>query len=204
MNQEALFKIGYGLYVLSAQDGGKDNACISNTFLQVTSAEPFVCVITVNKQNLTHGMILNSKKFNLSVLTEKAPFEIYKRFGYQSGKNADKFAGLKGLSRSLNGLYCLTEYANAFLSCRVTNTADFGTHTMFIAELTESAVLSNDNGVTYAYYQQFVKPKPGAAKIQGYRCAVCNYFYEGETLPPDFICPICKHVVSDFVRETVQ
>ncbi|MCL2061980.1 MAG: flavin reductase [Firmicutes bacterium] len=197
---EALFKIGYGLYVLSAHEGGKDNACIANTFIQVTSAEPFVCLITVNKQTLTHDMIKNTGKFNLSVLTENAPFDIYKRFGYQSGKKADKFSGIKSVARSKNGLLYLTENTNAFLSCTVTGAADYGTHTLFTAQLTESAVLSDAESVTYAYYQRHIKPKPAAAAKKGYRCVICNYIYEGEPLPPDYICPICKHGAADFVK----
>jgi flavin reductase (DIM6/NTAB) family NADH-FMN oxidoreductase RutF/rubredoxin len=200
--QEALFKVGYGLYLLSAKENGRDNACIINTLLQVTSASPVVCVITVNKQNLTCEMIRNTKVFNLSVLTEKAPFELYKCFGYQTGRTADKFGEYGGsISRSKNGLIYLTDNANAFLSFNVTGTVDFGSHTMFTAEMTESEVLTDDESVTYCYYQRCVKPKPQKAKTSGYRCRICSYFYEGETLPPDYVCPICKHGAEDFVKE---
>jgi flavin reductase (DIM6/NTAB) family NADH-FMN oxidoreductase RutF len=200
--QEALFKIGYGLYLLSANEKGRDNACIVNTFLQVTSVSPFVCVITVNKQNLTCEMIRNTKTFNLSVLTEKTPFGLYQCFGYQSGKAVDKFGKYGGrISRSKNGLIYLVENANAFLSFNVTGTADFGSHTMFTAEMTEGEILTDDASVTYSFYQRNVKPKPQQAKKSGYRCKICNYFYEGEILPPDFVCPLCKHGVADFVKE---
>ena len=201
-SQEALFKAGYGLYLLSARENGKDNACIINTFLQVTSQSPVVCVVTVNKQNLTCEMIGNTKMFNLSVLTEKAPFELYQRFGYQTGRKVNKFDGYENpLSRSKNGLIYLPDRANAFLSFGVTKTADFDSHLMFIAEMTESEVLSEDESVTYSFYQRFVKPAPQSTKKSGYRCKICDYFYEGEVLPPDYVCPICKHGAEDFVKE---
>lgn len=200
--QRALFKVGYGLYCLSVKDNDKDNACIINTFLQVTSTSPVVCVITVNKQNLTGEMILNTKQFNLSVLTEKAPFELYQRFGYQTGRNVNKFDGYESrTSRSKNGLIYLAENANAFFSFQVTGTADFGSHVMFTAEMTECGVLSDEESVTYRYYQRFVKPVPQSAKKSGYRCKICDYFYEEDVLPPDFVCPICKHGAENFVKE---
>ena len=200
--QEALFKAGYGLYLLSARENERDNACIINTFLQVTSGSPVVCVITVNKQNFTCEMVRNTKMFNLSVLTEKAPFELYQRFGYQTGRNANKFDRYESLfSRSENGLIYLTEHTNAFLSFHVTGTVDFGSHTMFSAEVTESGVMADDESVTYSFYQRFVKPTPQKAKKPGYRCGICNYFYEGEVLPQGYVCPVCKHGAEDFIKE---
>ena len=147
-------------------------------------------------------MIKNTKMFNLSVLTENAPFELYKCFGYQTGRKADKFGEYGGpISRSKNGLIYLTEIANAFFSFNVTGTVDFGSHTMFTAEMTESEVLADDESVTYSFYQRFVKPKPQKAKKPGYRCKICNYFYDGDILPQDYVCPICKHGAEDFVKE---
>ena len=200
MDNTALFKLGYGLYVLTANDAGRDNGCIINTVMQVTSAPKLTGVITVNKQNFTHDMIMRSNKFNVNMLTTETPFEVFKNFGFQSGKTADKFAGIKDIKRSENGLIYLPEYSNAYLSFAVTDAIDFGSHTMFRADITDGAVLGAGDSVTYDYYQRHIKPKPQDAPKSGYRCSVCGYVYEGETLPADFICPICKHGASDFVK----
>ncbi|MCL2111931.1 MAG: flavin reductase [Clostridiales bacterium] len=203
MDKKALFKLGYGLYVLTAQSDGKDNGCIVNTVLQVTSDPSVVGVITVNKQNFTHDMIMKSKKFNLSVLTTETPFAVFENFGYQSGKTADKLAGYTGVARSENGLVYLSDYTGAYLSGEVTGTFDFGSHTMFKAEITAGEVLGAADSLTYAYYQQHIKPKPqDSAKKGGWRCNICGYVYEGDPLPADFICPICKHGASDFTKIT--
>jgi flavin reductase (DIM6/NTAB) family NADH-FMN oxidoreductase RutF len=196
----ALFKASYGLYLLSAKNGEQDNGCIINTFMQITSAEPFVCIISVNKQNFTNEIVSQTRKFNLSTLTVDTPFEVVKRFGFQSGRNVDKFEGFTGFARSANGLTYLNDCANAFLSFDVLETLDFGTHTIFKAALTDCQTLNNSESLTYGYYQRNVKPKPQPAEKQGYRCSVCGYVYEGETLPPDFICPLCKHGATDFVK----
>jgi flavin reductase (DIM6/NTAB) family NADH-FMN oxidoreductase RutF len=196
----ALFKASYGLYLLSAKNDEQDNACIINTFLQVTSNEPCICIISVNKQNFTNEIISKTQKFNLSTLTVETPFEILKRFGYQSGRNVSKFEDFTGFTRSENGLIYLNDFANAFLSFDVLETIDFGSHTMFKAMLTECETLNNKESMTYDYYQRNVKPKPQAAEKKGYRCNICGYVYEGETLPPDFVCPLCKHGASDFVK----
>ena len=196
----ALFKASYGLYLLSAKNGEQDNACIINTFLQITSDEPYISVVSINKQNFTSEIISKTRQFNLSPLTVETPFEIVKRFGFQSGRNVDKFKDFTGFTRSENGLVYLTDYANAFLSFDVLETIDFGSHLVFKAMLTESKTLNDKDSLTYAYYQRNVKPKPQAAEKRGYRCIICNYVYEGETLPPDFICPLCKHGVADFVK----
>lgn len=198
--QEALFKIGYGLYALSAKHNNKDNASIVNSFMQITSAEPFMCVLAVNKQSLTHDMIKESKEFNLSCLTTKAPFELYKQLGFQSGRNTDKISGLSGISRSKNGLIYLTQNTNAFLSFNVTDITNFNSHTLFTAQPLESEVLSNAESVTYNYYHQFIKPKPETSKARGYRCKICNFVSEEDVLPPDYECPICYHGVADFVK----
>jgi flavin reductase (DIM6/NTAB) family NADH-FMN oxidoreductase RutF len=199
-DKTALFKASYGIYLLSAKNDGQDNACIINTFLQVTSNEPCICVISVNKQNFTNEMISETRKFNLSTLTVETPFEILKRFGYQSGRNVNKFEDFAGFSRSENGLIYLTDYANAFLSFDVRETIDFGSHTVFKAMLTECKTLNQKESMTYDYYQRNVKPKPKAVEKQGYRCNICGYVYEGETLPSDFVCPLCKHGASDFIK----
>jgi len=196
----ALFKASYGLYLLSAKNDEQDNACIINTFLQITSNEPHVCLISVNKQNFTNEMILSTRKFNLSTLTVETPFEIVKRFGFQSGRNVNKFKDFTDFTRSANGLTYLTDYANAFLSFDVLEMIDFGSHTVFKAMLTESKTLNDKTSITYDYYQRNVKPKPQTAVKSGWRCNICGYVYEGETLPPDFICPLCKHGTSDFIK----
>ena len=200
----ALYKASYGLYLLSANNNEQDNACIINTFLQITSNTPCICIISVNKQNFTNEIISGTLKFNLSTLTVETPFEILKRFGYQSGRNVHKFEDFAGFTRSANGLVYLTDHANAFLSFDVMEMMDFGSHTVFKAMLTESETLNNKESMTYDYYQRNVKPKPQPAEKHGYRCNICGYVYEGETLPPDFICPLCKHGAVDFVKITVN
>ena len=197
----ALFKASYGLYLLSAKNDEQDNACIINTFLQITSDAPVGCLISVNKQNFTNEMISRTRKFNLSVLTVETPFELLKRFGYQSGREVNKFKDFTGsIARSENGIIYLTDFTNAFLSFDVLEMIDFSLHTMFTATLTESKTLNHKESITYDYYQRNVKPQPQSVKKEGYRCNVCGYVYEGETLPPDFICPLCKHGTANFVK----
>ncbi len=199
MDNKALFKIGYGLYLLSVLDNGRDNACVTNTLIQVTSS-PCLVTIAVNKQNLTHDMILSSGKFNVSMLTESAPFDIFKQFGYQSGRNVDKFAG-RTLKRSPNGLVYFDENVNAWLSGKVISSTDLPTHTLFLAEVTDAEVLNDEESVTYSYYQKHIKPAPtSVSNKKGYRCKICGYIYESDVLPPDFVCPICKHGAADFEK----
>ena len=198
----ALFRLSYGLFVLTAKNGEKDNGCITNTVMQVTD-DPKRIEIAVNHRNLTHDMILSDGRFNVSILSTDAPFSLFQRFGFQSGRDADKFAGLSDLSRSENGLYYLTRGANALLSGRVLETRDAGTHTLFLADVTEAKILSAAPSMTYQYYFDNVKPKPAprpaeAPKKKRWVCRICGYVYEGETLPPDFICPLCKHGAADF------
>lgn len=196
-------KFSYGLFVLTAQADGKDNGCIINTAAQLTST-PNRINIAVNKANYTHDMILNTGVFNVSVLSQKASFDIFKRFGFQTGKDTDKFAGYEEhVARSANGLLYVTEGTNAFMSAKVIDAYDYGTHTLFIAELTEAAVLNPDPSVTYAYYFDHIKPKPQPKieeKKTGWVCKICGYVYEGDELPADFICPLCKHGADDFER----
>ena len=204
IDPNAMFKFSYGLFVLTAQDGGKDNGCIINTATQLTDT-PKRITIAVNKANLTHDMILKTGVFNVSVLSEDVQMDTFQRFGFQSGRNADKFAGCEGLQRSANGLYYLTGCTNAVLSGKVIASYDFGTHTLFIADVTEAKVLSKEPSVTYAYYFAHIKPKPMPAAMSegpktGWICKICGFIYEGEELPADYICPICKHGASDFEK----
>ena len=200
MDSMALFKIGYGLYVLTAKDGDKDNGCIINTVLQVTSSPSVVGLISVNKQNYTHDMIIKSREFNVSILHTGTPFEVFKTFGFQSGRSVDKFSGSQNLKRSENSIIYLPEYSNAFLSFRVLDAIDFGSHTVFKAGIVNGEVLGSAESLTYAYYHQHIKPKPQNVQKKGYRCNICGYVYEGDTLPEDFVCPICKHGAEDFVK----
>lgn len=192
MDIKALFNITYGLYVLSVKQGEKDNGCIVNSVMQVAE-KPVRLAVSVSKQNLTCEMLKESGVFNLSCLTTEADFELFKRFGFQSGRDAEKFQGMSGLKRSENGLYYLSENTNAFLSGKVVEMSDLGTHMLFIAEVTDGEVLSDGWGCSYAYYQADIKPKPAPAKKKSWVCEVCGYVYEGEEVPDDFVCPICKH-----------
>ena len=190
----------YGLFVLTARDGDKDNGCIINTAIQAASDPPRVS-IAVNKANYTHDMILKTGQFNLSFLSEESKFATYQRFGFQSGRDTEKLENFP-FRRSANGIAYLTEECNAFLSGKVVQSIDLGSHTLFIAEVTDGAVLSRAPSVSYAYYFANIKPKPDAPKEEkkGWICTICGYIYEGEDLPADFICPICKHPASDFQR----
>ena len=212
IDNKAIFNISYGLFVLVARQGEKDNACIINVAQQVTS-DPLQLMICVNKQNLTHDMILRTLKFNLCPLCEVSaepttlhkdedPMKPFQHFGFQSGKTVDKFANCEVELRTDNGLRYLPKYINSVISCGVTKSIDLGTHTMFIAMPMEAKVLSDSPSITYAYYQQHIKPKPAAAPAatgkKKWVCEVCGYVYEGDELPDDFVCPWCKHPASDF------
>ena len=201
VEKSAFFKLSYGLFVLAANDGTKDNACIINTAVQLTDKVKRIS-IAVNKANYTHDIIKSTGVFTLSILSTDAPFSLFQRFGFASGRDTDKFQGFSSVARAENGLPYLTEYANAFLSARVVAMNELDTHTQFIAEVTEAQTLSDAPSVTYAYYFDRIKPKPLAAaeKKTGWVCKVCGYVYEGEELPPDFICPLCKHGAEDFER----
>ena len=194
----ALFKIGYGLYVVTSHDGKKDNGLIVNTVTQVTST-PNRIAVTINKENYSHHVIKQSGKMNVNCLTVEAPFAIFERFGFVSGRNVNKFDGLEPL-RSENGLAVLPRYINSFMSLKVENYVDLDTHGMFICTVTESRVLGDKETMTYSYYHQNVKPKPDVEGKKGYVCKICGYVYEGEPLPEDFICPLCKHGVADFEK----
>ena len=192
----ALFNIGYGLYVVTSNDGKKDNGLIVNTVTQVTNS-PNRIAVTINKENYSHHVIKNSGIMNINCLSVEAPFSVFENFGFQSGRNADKFASIKPL-RSDNGLAFLPRYINSFMSLKVEQYIDLDTHGMFICSVTESRVMSKEDTMTYTYYQKYVKPKPETEGKKGFVCKVCGYVYEGDKLPDDFICPLCKHGVADF------
>lgn len=194
-----MYKLTYGLFVLTSKRDGRDNGCIVNTAGQVTTS-PNRISITVNKKNLTHDFIRDSGEFNISILSEKAEFETFKHWGMQSGRDTDKMVSVE-IERSANGIAYITNGANAFISAKVVQSVDLGSHTLFIADVTDGAVLSEDESATYSFYQNNIKPKSreNAEKKKGYICTVCGYIYEGDPLPDDFICPVCKHPASDFV-----
>ena len=206
IDNKALFNISYGLFVLVARQGDKDNACIINVAQQVTS-DPVQIMICVNKSNLTHDMILKTLKFNLCPLSEEATMKPFQHFGFQSGRTVDKFADCETELRTENGLLYLPKFINSVISCVVTKSIDLGTHTMFIAMPMEAKVLSDSPSITYAYYQQHIKPdfrtsnNPNIQPSDNRKkwvCEVCGYVYEGDELPADFVCPWCKHPASDF------
>ena len=200
MNNSEMYKLTYGLFVVTAREGDKDNGCIVNTVSQVTSS-PNRITVAINKQNYTHDMILNTGIFNVSVLTEKSKFSTYQNFGFKSGRDEDKFEKFTFV-RAENGVVYIPEETNAFISAKVVEKIDLGTHTLFIAVVTNAEVLSEDKSVTYEYYQKNIKPTPkkDENKKTGFICTVCGYIYEGEELPADFICPLCKHGAEDFKK----
>ena len=194
----ALFSIGYGLYVVTTNDGKKDNGCIVNTVTQVTSS-PNRIAVTINKDNYTHHVVQQTGILNVNCLSVEAPFAVFEKYGFQSGRAVDKLADIEEL-RSDNGLRFLPQYINAFFSLKVENYMDLGTHGMFICSITEARVINKDETMTYTYYQNNVKPKPETEGKKGYVCKVCGYVYEGDELPDDFVCPLCKHGAADFEK----
>jgi len=193
---KALFNIGYGLYVVTSNDGKKDNGLIVNTVTQVTNT-PNRVAVTINKQNYSHHVIKQSGKMNINCLSVDAPFKVFEDFGFRSGRTVDKFEGWEKF-RSDNGLVFLPKYINSFMSLTVENYVDLGTHGMFICSVGEARVISDLETMTYTYYQKNVKPKPQTEGKKGYVCKVCGYVYEGDTLPDDIVCPLCKHGAADF------
>ena len=199
-----LFNIQYGLFVITTKDGDRDNGCISNTVAQVT-AQPNRISVALNKGNFTTELIQRSKRFTASILSERADFELFKHFGFQSGRDVNKFADFSDCRRVSNGTFSITRGTNAFLSADVEQAIDLGTHMLFIGLVTEMETLSDVPSATYNYYQANIKPKPKPAGQTAdgktiWRCSICGYEYVGEELPDDFICPICKHPASDFVK----
>ncbi|MBR2121584.1 MAG: flavin reductase [Lachnospiraceae bacterium] len=209
MDPKAMYKLSYGLFVVTSRDEekNKDNGCITNTVMQVTS-DPNRISIAVNKANYTHDLIMDCGRLNVSVISKEADFELFRRFGFQSGRDVDKFDGFADYERADNGLLYVTKGTNALIGATVEKSFDLGTHTMFIAAVNELEVLSGAGSCTYEFYQSDIKPAPAAApaKQEGktaWRCRICGYVYEGEELPEDFVCPICKHGAADFERITV-
>jgi len=203
IEKEAMYKLTYGLFMVTTTDGAKQNGCIVNTVSMLTD-EPKRITVFVNKANYTNELLKQNKVFNVSVLTEKTPFEVFKQFGFVSGRDVDKFAD-KAYPTTENGLNYLPDCSNAVLSAKVVDYYDYGTHTLFVAEVTDAKKLSDEPSVTYAYYQSNIKPKPQVAAstessaTEKWVCKVCGYVHEGP-LPEDFICPWCKHPASDFEK----
>ncbi len=210
MDQSAMYKLSYGLFVCTAREGDKMNGCIINTAIQVAS-NPNLISVAINKLNYTHGMVVKTGMLNVSVLSEKADFAIFKHFGFQSGRDVNKFADsgmVVAYKIADNGVPYIAAGTNAYLSLKVKEMVDCGSHTLFITEPTDMVVLNDDRSCTYSYYQENIKPKNNAAAdtakvelLQGqhvYRCKICGYEYVGETLPEDFVCPTCKHGAEDF------
>ena len=206
MDNKAMYKLSYGLFVLTSKAGDRENGCITNTAIQVAS-EPNQISFAINKANYTHDLVMESKKANISVISEEASFDLFKHFGFQSGRDVNKFEGFADFEYAANGIPYITKGTNAYFSIDVTQTVDLGSHTLFIGVPTDMVVLSDAPSATYAYYQDNIKPKPGAAPaaenklpegVHKWRCKICGYEYVGPTLPDDFICPICKHPASDF------
>lgn len=208
MDKKAMYKLSYGLFVLTAKDEEKDNGCIINTAIQASSM-PNQLSICVNKANLTHDMIVKTGKFTVSVISQDAGFDLFKHFGFQSGKDVDKFTNFEKCKRGENSIYYITEGTNAYISVNVSKTEDLGSHTMFIGEITDMEVLSETPSVTYDYYLKNIKPQPEniGTTTEGktiWRCTICGYEYVGEELPEDFVCPLCKHPASDFEKIIIK
>jgi len=204
MDNKAMYKLSYGLFVLTAKEGEKDNGCIINTAIQAAST-PNQISICVNKANYTHDMVMRTGEFTVSVISQKASFDLFKHFGFQTGREVNKFADFSDCKRGANGIYYITSGTNAYISVKVDKTVDLGSHTMFIGEITDMEVLDSASSATYEYYMNNIKPKPEeVGKTPDgktvWRCKICGYEYIGEDLPDDFICPLCKHPASDFEK----
>lgn len=196
IDKKALFNLSYGLYVVTSNDGTKHNGCIVNTVMQLTDT-PLTVGVCINKVNYSYDVIKNSGIMNVNCLSEGAPFDVFECFGFASGRDKDKFKGVS-YDTSSNGLAVLKNNINAFISLKVISYTDLDTHGLFVCEVTEAEVLSDTPSVTYTYYQNNIKPKTDADKKKGFVCKICGYVYEGDVLPEDFICPLCKHGASDF------
>ena len=204
MGANPMHKLSYGLFVVTSEEYEKDNGCITNTVGQVTSS-PNRISVTVNKDNLTHDFIRDTGRFTVSIISESADFELFKHFGFRSGRECDKFDGFTDCRRAENGTMIVTKGTNAYLCGSVCQSYDLGTHTMFIADVTESGMIADERSATYEYYLSNIKPKPKAVGETPdgqtiWRCTICGYEYVGEELPEDFICPLCKHPASDFEK----
>ena len=208
MNEKAMHKLSYGLFVLTARDGDRDNGCIVNTAIQAASA-PNQLSVCVNKANYTNEMIQKTGKFVVSIISQGAEFDLFKHFGFQSGRDVNKFDGFTDYARCENGLCYITKGTNAYISVTVTGTQDLGSHTMFVGTIDDMEILSDERSATYEYYFENIKPKPQAVgETQDgktiWRCTICGYEYVGDELPQDFVCPICKHPASDFEKIIIK
>lgn len=200
MDNNALYKLTYGLFLLTAREAGKDNGCIINTAMQVAS-NPTRISFAVQKTNLTHDMVLRSGICNISSISTTADFELFRRFGMQSGRDSDKFAEYTGVDRGENGVLYLTEHSNMYISAKVTEHFDLGSHTLFVAELTDAVVLSEEESCSYAYYQDNIKVQPAEQSAQrSWTCSICGYVYEGEEVPDGYECPLCHHGKEYFTQ----
>jgi len=205
MDMNTMYNLSYGLFVLTSSLDGRDGGCIINTAGQVTDT-PNRISITVNKANFTQELVEKSGKFNISILSEDAKFETFQHFGFQSGRDVDKFAGYSKCERSANGLYYVTAGTNGFISAEVEQRIDLGTHALYIALVKDMEVLTQVPSATYSYYHRSIKPRPAEPVTNGktvWRCKICGYIYEGEELPSDYICPLCKHPASDFEKVVI-
>ena len=201
MDKKAFYKLTYGLFLLSAREEGRDNACIINTAIQVAN-DPARIAFAVLKENYTHDIIQRNGVFAISSISESAEFDLFRRFGMQSGREVEKFEGFTDVERGENDLLYLTKGANMTMSGRVVEEMDLGSHTLFIGEVGDAVVLNDEPSCTYAYYQSDIKPQAQKEEKKGWVCTVCGYVYEGDPLPADFICPWCTHGAEDFVRQT--
>ncbi|MBR1598050.1 MAG: flavin reductase [Lachnospiraceae bacterium] len=204
MDKKTINKLTYGLFVLTANEGDKDNGCITNTGIQVTTDPNRIC-FAVNKANYTHDMVARTRKFTLSIISQEADFELFKHFGFQSGRDVDKFSDFKYCTHGSNGIYYITKGTNGYISGQIEQIIDMGSHSLFIASVTDMEMLSEAISMDYGYYHANVKPKPEAVGTAPdgqtiWRCTICGYEYIGEDLPDDFICPLCKHPASDFEK----
>ncbi|MBO5472828.1 MAG: flavin reductase [Lachnospiraceae bacterium] len=198
MNPQVLHQISYGLYVAASKHDKKMNGCIINTVMQVTD-NPKQIIIAVNKQNLTCDIIEKSGMVSISILSETTPFSLFEHFGFQSGRNIDKFVNYP-FALTPQELPYLTDHTTAYLDCKVISSYNLGTHMMFLAVVTDCEIISGEKPITYSFYHEYVKPQQTSSSKKGWRCVICGYIYEGEELPPDFICPWCKHGVEDFEK----
>ncbi len=199
MNPNAFHKISYGLFVLTSADGDKQNGCIINTLMQQT-VTPALISVTVNKTNFTHELIVKSGKFNVSVIDTTAAFDMFTHFGFSSGRKTEKIKTYKNIAYAENGIAYISANTNAYFSAEVKSVVDLGTHSLFVAEVKDCEILSENDSMTYAYYHKHVKPVPQETQVTGWRCKICGYVHNDENLSDDFICPICKHGAADFEK----
>lgn len=196
IDTNAMSRISYGLYIVTTNDGTRDNGCVVNTVSQVASS-PLSVTVSISKSNYTHDTVRKTGKMNVNCLTTSAPFSVFENFGFKSGRNTDKLAGIQSW-RGENGLLFLSDNVNAIMSLTVRDYVDLGSHGLFICSVTSAFEISDDESLTYTYYQKHIKPKPKAAEKKGFVCKICGYVYEGDSLPYDFVCPLCKHGAEAF------